>query len=217
MKEGRTGERDSRLPPELEVIGAVRGDPILLVPYDDAWPARFAEWRSLLHGALGPRAVRIDHVGSTAVPGLPAKPVVDIQVSVTDVEDESAYVAAIESTGMRLRSREPGHRYFRPPPGIDRVVQIHVCAVGSDWERVHILFPAYLRANPARAAAYARLKRDLAAAFPDDRIGYTDAKGPFIEETLVMAATWAARTGWRPYVILPGEDESGVSEAPRDK
>lgn len=191
-------QRDPRLPADMELLGDVRRDPIVMVAYQRTWPGLFAEWHDRLTRALGPVALRVDHVGSTAVPGLPAKPVVDIQVSVADVDDESAYVVAIESTGPRLRSREPGHRYFRPPPGMDRLVQVHVCAAGSEWERVHLLFPAYLRAHPERAASYARLKQDLAAAFPHDRIGYTEAKGPFIEETLAMAAEWAARTGWRP-------------------
>ena len=95
---------------------------------------------------------------------------------------------------------------------MDRLVQIHVCAVGSEWERVHLLFPAYLRAHPARAAAYATLKRDLASEFRDDRIGYTEAKGPFIEETLAMAASWAARTGWRPDAVIPGEEAGSVPQ-----
>jgi GrpB-like predicted nucleotidyltransferase (UPF0157 family) len=115
-----------------------------------------------------------------------------------DAEDEPAYVAAIESTGPRLRSREPGHRYFRPQPGTDRLVQVHVCNAGSAWERAHLLFPAYLRAHPAEAAAYARLKQVLATSFRDDRIGYTQAKGPFIAETLELGARWADEAGWEP-------------------
>jgi len=81
-------------------------DPIELVQYDPAWPLRFEAWRQRLSKVLGPKPVRIDHVGSTAIPGLAAKPVVDVQISVEDVRDESAYVPAIESIGVQFRSRD---------------------------------------------------------------------------------------------------------------
>jgi GrpB-like predicted nucleotidyltransferase (UPF0157 family) len=194
----RDAWRDPRLPADMEVLGTVRGDAVRIVPYDHSWPRRFTEWQDQLALVLGPVAIRIDHVGSTAVPGLEAKPVVDIQVSVQDVDDEPAYRPGIESLGPKLRSRERGHRYFRPPPGMDRVVQIHVCAAGSEWERAHLLFPAYLRAHPEHANAYADLKRQLASRFPNDRIGYADAKGPFIDEILRNAENWASATDWRP-------------------
>ncbi len=79
-----------------------------------------------------------------------------------------------------------------------RVVQVHVCTAGGQWERDHLLFPAYLRAHRARADAYAELKRDLAEQFSDDRIGYAHAKGSFVEETLRLAELWAQETGWLP-------------------
>lgn len=90
------------------------GDLIKIVDYDDAWPARFERWRQLLRSALGEKAVRIEHVGSTAVPGLAAKAIVDVQVSVADLDDESVYVPQIEAVGLQLRSRDELHRYFRP-------------------------------------------------------------------------------------------------------
>ncbi len=181
--------RDPRLPPDMAILGELRNDPVVVVPPDDGWPAIFASWRWRLAAALGVVAVRIDHVGSTAVPGLAAKPVVDIQVSVGDVQDEGSYVPAIELLGPRLRSREPGHRYLRPPPGMARDVQVHVCQAGGEWERDHLRFRDYLRTHPDRAAAYGALKIDLAARYPQDRIGYAEAKGPFIAETLRLAGT----------------------------
>ena len=196
--------RDPRLPPEMEIFGDVRNDPVAVVPPDEGWLAVFASWRWRLAAALGTSAVRIDHVGSTAVPGLAAKPIVDIQVAVRDVEDEDSYVPAIESLGLRLRSREPGHRYFRPPPGMSRDVQVHVCQAGGQWERDHLLFRDYLRAHPDRAAAYGALKTDLAARYPEDRIGYNLAKGPFIAETLRLAKADAHA----------GAPESKAPEAP---
>ncbi|MGH9199023.1 MAG: GrpB family protein, partial [Acidimicrobiia bacterium] len=86
----------------------------------------FDEFRARLAGVLGEVAVRIDHVGSTAVPRLPAKPVIDIQVSVRDVEDEESYRDAIESLGWPLRAREQDHRFFRPPSSDERTVHVHV-------------------------------------------------------------------------------------------
>ena len=181
------------------VPGAERGDePIELVEYDPSWPARFGEIRGRLAAGLGDVAGRIDHVGSTAVPGLAAKPVVDIQVSVADVEDDAEFRAPIEAQGFVLRFVEPGHRYFRPPPPLPRLWQVHVCSLGSKWERDHLLFRDYLRAHPERADAYAELKWRLAAEHHQDRIAYTDAKGPFIEETLALAEEWARDVGWRP-------------------
>jgi len=179
-------------------VGPVRGgEPIDIVDYDPIWPARFEEMRARLAAALGVVAVRIDHVGSTAVPGLAAKPVVDIQVSVPDVDDEAAFRAPIEGEGFALRFIEPGHRYFRPPPGLPRLWQVHVCTVGSRWERDHLLFRDFLRAHSALADDYGQLKRRLAVGHRADRIAYTDAKGPFIEQVLRRADEWAAATGWR--------------------
>lgn len=191
------------------VIGESSNQPIDIVDADPAWPAAFEVVRSRLAEALGPVAKRIDHVGSTAVPGLAAKPVIDIQVSVPDVEDEPAYCEAVESVGVVLRWIEPGHRYFRPPPGVPRVWHVHVCTAGSDWERDHLLFRDYLRAHQEAAAAYGALKRDLAVTHRDGRIEYTDAKEPFIRHALAQAETWARATGW----TVRGDPESGSSWA----
>jgi GrpB-like predicted nucleotidyltransferase (UPF0157 family) len=180
------------------LMGPVRGDPIEFVDYDPHWPELFEEMRAQLATALGQTAVRIDHVGSTAVPGLAAKPVIDIQVSVPDVEDDDSYRAAIEGCRFALRYREPGHRYFRPPPGVPRTYQVHVCQVGSDWERVHLLFRDYLCGHPQEARLYEVTKRAAATANRQDRIAYNDAKGPLILEMMERAEQWAAATGWRP-------------------
>lgn len=179
-------------------VGKERNEPIAIVLYDSAWPGLFEEMRGRLAASLGPTALRIDHVGSTAVPGLAAKPVVDIQVSVPDVDDEAAYNQSIEAQGFELRWIEPGHRYFRPPHGLPRLWQVHVCSAGSDWERVHLLFRDFLRAHPEAATEYEALKRKLAADHRDDRIAYTDAKGPFIEGVAGGAEKWAKAVGWSP-------------------
>jgi GrpB-like predicted nucleotidyltransferase (UPF0157 family) len=186
--------------PELEFTassGRPVADPIEVVDYRDAWAASFGEWRKRLRAALEEAAVRIEHVGSTAVPGLPAKPIIDVQVSVRDVEDEASYVPAIEELGVPLRYREPGHRYFRPAGGDPLTVHIHVCTAGGEWEREHLLFRDYLRADSEAQRAYARLKRELGERYRDDRLAYTEGKTGFVLDTLDDARTWAERTGWK--------------------
>ncbi len=183
--------------PDMEFTsGSERTDgTIEVTAYDDSWPARFAEWRARLAAELGPVAIRIEHVGSTAVPGLAAKPIIDIQISVADPEGEERYVPTLEACGLTLRLREPGHRYFRPPADRPRDVHVHVCEAGSAWERGHLLFRDYLRAHPAARDAYAELKRELAQRYPNDRLAYTDAKSAFIIDALDAARDWAVRTG----------------------
>lgn len=152
------------------------GDLIEIVDYDPAWPLRFEAWHQALRAALGSTASRIEHVGSTSVPGLPAKPIIDIQVSVADLDDENLYVPALEDIGLQLRSRDVFHRYFRPFPGHPRDVHVHVCEIGSEWEADHLLFRDYLRTHPAARERYARTKRAAAAQWADDGLAYTDAK-----------------------------------------
>ena len=185
---------------EFEIVGGsdrtVR-DPIDVVAYNPEWPAQFAVWRDRLAAALGPTALRIEHVGSTSVPGLPAKPIIDIQVSVADMTDEAMYAPAIDALGVALRSRDSEHRYFRPAADRPRDVQIHVCDSGSDWERVHLLFRDYLRTHAEAAHAYGQMKRDAAVPHTSDRIAYNEAKTEFILDQLEQAERWAAETGWR--------------------
>lgn len=185
--------------PDLEfAIGSERAhDPIDVAPYDERWSPRFRAWRDRLAAGLGPVAIRIEHVGSTAVVGLAAKPIVDIQVSVADTNDEHRYVPAVEACGLKLRLREPGHRYFRPPAERPRDVHVHVCDADSVWEREHLLFRDYLRAHPAVRDKYAELKVQLAERYPDDRLAYTDAKSAFILDALDAALLWAPQVGWQ--------------------
>lgn len=178
--------------PGWEIMGSPRNDPVEVVPYDPAWPRRFDSWRTRLEAELGETAVRIEHIGSTSVPGLASKPIIDILVMVLDVDDEAAYVPGVEAAGVPLRSRDHGHRYFRPAPDAPRDVQIHVCESGNYWEIEHVLFRDYLRAHDDVRDAYAALKLDLAEAYRYDRLAYTDAKSEFILEALDAAKQWAA-------------------------
>jgi GrpB-like predicted nucleotidyltransferase (UPF0157 family) len=173
-----------------------RHDPIEVVEYDPAWPSSYKNWQRRLLDALGAAAMRIEHVGSTAVPGLSAKPVIDIQISVADLPDESRYVPQLEAVGVQLRSRDQLHRYFRPIPSQPRETHVHVCELGSTWEREHLLFRDYLRAHPAARDAYADTKRAAARTWHDDRWAYTEAKTGIILDILEAAERWAHSSGW---------------------
>jgi GrpB-like predicted nucleotidyltransferase (UPF0157 family) len=183
---------------ETEYLGEPKRDPVEIVDADPAWAGEFEDLRSHLASVLGRTAIRIDHVGSTAVPGLASKPVIDVQVSVRDITDEESYRRQIESLDLPLRIRELEHRFFRPPNDQLRSVHVHVCQSGSKWERDHLLFVAYLRAHPEQVRTYEKRKRELAHTFATDRVRYTEAKSDFIDATLKAAEEWATRTGWSP-------------------
>ncbi|AEH07777.1 protein of unknown function UPF0157 [Candidatus Protofrankia datiscae] len=176
-----------------ELIGGVEHRVIRIVDYDPAWPGRFQAERGRIEAAIGSRARRIAHIGSTSVPGLAAKPIVDIQVSVPDLEDEPHYVTPLEEAGYRLRVRDAEHRMVRTP---DLTVHVHICPVGSPWERRHLLFRDWLRHDTADRAAYQALKQELAARDWPDMNAYADAKPPLIADIMSRARTWAATAGW---------------------
>lgn len=171
-------------------------EPVRVIAYDAAWPERFEAWRGRLASLLGPVACRMDHVGSTSVPGLAAKPIVDIQISVADMDGEDRYVSPCEAAGLQLRFRDDEHRYFQPPPGQPRDVHVHVCQQGSDWERLHLLFRDYLQASAGARKAYAAAKREAAELWADQAAAYTEAKTDVILGILNRAQAWAGATGW---------------------
>jgi GrpB-like predicted nucleotidyltransferase (UPF0157 family) len=160
-----------------------RYDPqIVIVDHDPAWAhSAQAEMRRIA-GALGAVAVRIDHVGSTSVPGLAAKPIVDLQVSVPDVEDLEAYVGPLERLGYRFvpDPQSPDFHYFALPARRPRTHHVHVCQAGSDHERRHLALRDFLRAHPDEAAAYEAVKRDVAARHPRDRLAYIAGKDAYV-------------------------------------
>lgn len=192
------------VPGEACQPGSVSGDPvgarvIRIVPYDPPWPVRFAELARTLRRALGDVALRIDHIGSTAVVGLAAKPVIDIQVSVAALEPTAPFRDPLQRLGFvyRAQNTERTKRYFREPPGEPRT-HIHVRRAGSFSEQFPLLFRDYLRTHPADKIAYVALKRRLAAEFRHDGAAYTDAKVDFFWEVIRRADDWAQRVGWEP-------------------
>ncbi len=178
---------------EAELIGGPEQREIVIAAYRPAWALIFDEHQRRIEQSLPGTALRIDHVGSTAVPGLPAKPIVDLQVSVPDVEDEARYVAPLEAAGYVLRVREAGHRMLRT---LELDVHVHVCEVGSEWEARHLLFRDWLRVSEEDRALYAAVKRSLAAKRWPTMNHYTEAKSEVIATITACAQEWAARTGW---------------------
>jgi GrpB-like predicted nucleotidyltransferase (UPF0157 family) len=165
----------------------VSADIVVLVPYNKAWPSLFLEERVRIERVLGPLAEGIEHVGSTAVPGLVAKPILDIMVGVRSPRDVDRCIRPLERLCYEYRgeARVPGRLFFRR--GDPRTHHLHVAEVGSEfWER-HLAFRDYLRADPETALEYAQLKHDLASRFHGDRAAYTEAKTGFISEVVRRA------------------------------
>ncbi len=144
---------------DLFLVGGPEHREIVLVPYDPSWPARYDAQRQRIEAALGVRARRVEHIGSTAVPGLVSKPILDVLVVVGDVEDETAYLAPLEAAGYLLRVREPEHRMLRTS---DLGVHVHVWSDGAPAVERHLAFRDQLRASNKDRDLYAATKRELA-------------------------------------------------------
>lgn len=172
---------------------------VIIAPYDPEWPELFRSLGARLRAALGDVAPRIDHIGSTSIPGLAAKPIIDVQISVAGFDPPDAFRLPIESVGFVWKADNPEltKRYFRENPG-DRRTHIHVRRTGSFSQQFPLLFRDYMRTHPEDARAYADLKYRLADEFGENRHGYVEAKGPFIWETIRKADDWAQTIGWQP-------------------
>jgi GrpB-like predicted nucleotidyltransferase (UPF0157 family) len=194
-REGTAPDRARRAADEVELIGGPEKRAIVIEPYSSTWPDIFQVHRCRIIDALGAVACRVDHIGSTAVTGLAAKPIIDIQITVVDVEQEPSYLTPLVGAGYLLRVREPGHRMFRTP---DLHVHIHVCAAGSEWERRHLLLRDWLRHSADDREAYAELKTELQRQGWETMNHYAEAKTTLISEMTVRAEEWAASTGWSP-------------------
>jgi GrpB-like predicted nucleotidyltransferase (UPF0157 family) len=168
------------------LIGDWEPGPVVLVESDPAWPARFARERARIQVALGAAALRVEHIGSTSVPGLAAKPIVDIVLTVHDVEDDTAFLPSLENAGYVLRVREAGHRMLRTP---DRGVHLHVLADNDPEVHRYLTFRDRLRSSAEDRTAYELLKRELATRDWAEINFYAQAKGPLIEAILVRAQT----------------------------
>jgi GrpB-like predicted nucleotidyltransferase (UPF0157 family) len=163
--------------------------PVVIVPYNRLWPVKYEQEREAIRTAIGDLAVDIQHVGSTSVPGLAAKPTIDIAIGVRSMDDGRGAITALFALGYAKGVENfPDWRYFDREghePGGD--IHLHMVPFGGDrWNR-YLLFRDYLRAHPEIASAYEKLKRGLAVEFGKDRLGYVEGKTEFIEHIAVLA------------------------------
>ncbi len=165
-------------------------DPVIIVDHDPRWAELYEEERRLISGAIGPWLAGIEHIGSTSVPGLAAKPIIDTMVGVRTLDDACYCIEPLAAVGYvykpELEAVMPERRYFNKGPQSNHR-HLHMVEVGSPFWQEILLFRDYLRTHPETAAAYAALKRDLAARFDRDREGYTDAKTEFIQSVVLAA------------------------------
>ena len=189
------------------------GPPVRVVPYDEAWPRRAAAELTALTTALGDLVLHAAHIGSTSIPQMAAKNILDLQLSVWDLEEAAAaFDGPLAELGYVRLPYERDHvpagddsdpglwakRFWRRRnhPGGD--VNLHVRVVGSPNERLALLFCDYLRAHPPAVAAYARFKEVLAA-HVGDLEPYTDIKDPVVDLVVTAASDWASAVGWQPH------------------
>lgn len=174
-------------PLETGLIGGLEKTEIKIVGYDPDWPKRFEAHARRIADALGGSALRIEHIGSTSVPGLAAKPIIDILVVVADSADESTYLPRLEAAGYVLRVREPDwneHRMFRTP---ERDVHIHIYSAGCPEIERNLTFRERLRRNSDDRRRYEQKKRELAAREWLDMNEYAGAKTEVIESIIAAA------------------------------
>jgi GrpB-like predicted nucleotidyltransferase (UPF0157 family) len=195
------------------VTDAPANPPVRVVPYDAGWPLWAAAELAALTEALGDLVLHAAHIGSTAIPQMPAKPILDLQLSVWDLpEAAAAFDGPLAGLGyVRLayerdhvpagESSDPGlwvKRFWRRRHHPAGDVNLHVRVVGSPNERLALLFRDYLRAHPLAVAAYGRFKQVLAAEVGDlER--YTDIKDPVVDLVVAAASDWASAIGWQPH------------------
>lgn len=206
----------------VEIVGGPEPLHVGLSGPDERWAERFRAHRDRITAALGSTAVRVEHIGSTSVPGLAAKPIVDVAVEVPDVADEDAYLLALLDAGYVLRVREPGHRLVRTPA---RDAHVHVYGRGAPEVEAYLLLRDHLRADAADRALYEDTKRRLMRREWSDMNAYSDAKTEVIESIKDRAArtvrvrpveasdadAWAALyAGYRDFYHLP-EDHAAVA------
>jgi len=174
------------------IIGEIEQPTIVIADYNPEWPERFRQEEVRIRAALGEAALSVEHIGSTSVPGLAAKAIVDILVAVEDSGEEAAYLPAMEGAGYILRVREPDfdeHRMLRTP---EKDVHVHVFSAGSAEIERYLLLRERLRQNEGDRELYAQTKRELAKQNWPTMEHYAEAKTEVVEDIIYRAA--AARS-----------------------
>ncbi|MFE3830671.1 GrpB family protein [Streptomyces sp. NPDC059092] len=185
---------------------------LVVADADPAWTTRGAALTDGLYALLEPLALHVEHIGSTAVPGMAAKPVFDVQISVRDLQEaQDAFAGPLAGQGFGLTPYRQDHvpagsdddparwtkRLWIRRGHAEPDVNLHVRAAGSPNERLALLFRDWLRAHPEAVPAYARFKRVLAGAVPD-LATYADVKDPVVDLVVAVAESWARTTNWQP-------------------
>ncbi|PPS91421.1 GrpB family protein [Streptomyces sp. MH60] len=184
-----------------ELVGGVEKRELYLVPHDAAWAGRYASHEARIRNALGDTALAVEHIGSTAVPGLAAKPIIDIVVAVRDITAEEEYLDPLLACGYVLRVREPGHRLLRTE---SRDLHLHLLEDADPAIDDYLLLRDHLRANETDRQLYESTKRDLMTREWADMNAYADAKTGVIEEIKARARSRrvAHRDSSRPLPFL---------------
>lgn len=165
-------------------------DPIIVVDYNANWSNQYEQEKQQVLLALGNTVTNIQHIGSTSVPGLAAKPVIDMLLGLSQIPPLPKQISNLEAIGYRYYGELgiPGRHYFRK--GMPRTHQIHAVLTDSEFWQSHILFRDFLRNNSQAAQRYEILKRKLAQEFECDRTSYTNSKAPLIEQLLIESKLW---------------------------
>lgn len=166
---------------------------VAVVEYDPEWPHLYEREAARLRALLGGRVLALEHVGSTAVPGLPAKPIIDIDLSLADSTDEAAYLPRLEGAGYRLVVREPDWYEHRLLKGPDTNINLHVWTLGSPEAQRHVIFRDWLRENEQDRRRYGELKQDLSTRDFTYIHEYNNAKAPLIHEIYARALAAGGR------------------------
>ncbi|MGI2297571.1 GrpB family protein [Paenibacillus sp. GXUN7292] len=166
--------------------------------YDPSWPLLFEEVGKRLRNSLKEIALRIDHIGSTSVNRLAAKPIIDIQISVSSINNLQEYRSKIEAVGFVFREENPDKTkgYFREVPGTRRT-HIHVRQAGSYSEQLSLLFRDYLRTHPEDCIRYVEEKHRLMNLYKQERSRYVEGKEPIIWDIIQKAHHWSQEIGWQ--------------------
>ena len=169
------------------------GAPVIVVDYDPQWPILYEEEKDRILGVAGHLLVAIEHIGSTAVPGLGGKPIIDIMVALRRLADAEECIEPLQGIGYEYVPEYndiiPERRYFHKGPPKARTHHLHMVELASNFWQRHLLFRDCLRTDPEEAQRYYQLKKELAAEFGSDREAYTEAKTAFIESVVDKART----------------------------
>ncbi len=174
-------------------------------PYDPTWPARFEAEAALLRTILGTEVVTVHHIGSTSIPGIKAKPIIDILLEVQDIERIDNYNAQMEIHGFMPRGEYglPRRRFFPRTVNGRRTTHVHSWQNGDPEIKRHLIFRDYMCAHPSAAEAYGRIKTNLAAQFADEREKYSDGKYAFVQEMERKAIAWHNQVMTKRIQLLP--------------